>query len=311
MALPVPAAPLAERRANRLLSEAVSLIDPEARLRRLLAAKPEQHPRYAAEQERAVALAKLRRADERCLVLGSSSVLPPTDPAAVTKVAVGQIVTPGSSPPAAATIARGAMPALPVRGGGGGRGTGGGGSRGSGGGSGVARASPRPPVAAPPPLAAPPRRRPEVRTSTRPAPTPRLPPPPSSQPLSARRAGTGAGTAAGGGPTRAQQPELPRPKPPRPERPERRGGGTAAAHGAAAARGAAGHAESALQDGWRQVEWHAPGTALHRSAPPCATAARPPHALRMPTASRPCAGGLRRRWRALPPPRPGRGVELP
>jgi hypothetical protein len=112
MALTVP---LAERRASRLLSEAVSLIDPEARLRRLLAAKPEQHPRYAAEQERAVALAKLRRADERCLVLGSSSVLPPADPAAMTKVAVGQIVTPGSSPPSAATIARGAMPARPGR----------------------------------------------------------------------------------------------------------------------------------------------------------------------------------------------------
>ena len=87
MALSVPAVtPLAERRAARLLSEAVSLIDPEVRLRRLLAAKPEQHPRYAAEQERAVALAKLRRADERCLVLGSSSVLPAADPAAVTKV---------------------------------------------------------------------------------------------------------------------------------------------------------------------------------------------------------------------------------
>ena len=83
MALSVPAVPpLAERRAARLLSEAVSLIDPEVRLRRLLAAKPEQHPRYAAEQERAVALAKLRRADERCLVLGSSSVLPAADPAA-------------------------------------------------------------------------------------------------------------------------------------------------------------------------------------------------------------------------------------
>ena len=312
MALSVPAAPLAERRASRLLSEAVSLIDPEARLRRLLAAKPEQHPRYAAEQERAVALAKLRRADERCLVLGSSSVLPPADPAAVTKVAVGQIVTPGSSPPAAATIARGAMPALPVRGGGGGgrgggSGSGGGrgGGSGSGGGRGVARASPRPPVAHPPPLAAPLRRRPEVRTSTRPAPTPRLPPPPPSQPLSARRTGTGAGAAAGGGPARARRPELPRPKPPRPERPERRGGGAPAARGAAAAKGAAvaqgaaRHVESTLQDGWRQVECHAPSTTLHHPAPRCTTrrhpapscttlhrrrppAARPPHARRTP-----------------------------
>ena len=317
MALSVPAAPLAERRASRLLSEAVSLIDPEARLRRLLAAKPEQHPRYAAEQERAVALAKLRRADERCLVLGSSSVLPPADPAAVTKVAVGQIVTPGSSPPAAATIARGAMPALPVRGGGGGRGNAGGG---------VARASPRPPVAHPPPLAAPLRRRPEGRTSTRPAPTPRLPPPPPSQPLSARRTGTGTGTAAGGGPARARRPELPRPKPPRPERPGRRGGGAPAARGAAAAKGAAvaqgaaRHVESTLQDGWRQVECHAPSTTLHHPAPrcttrrhpapPCATLHHPAPPCTMP-AARPSTGGLCRRWRAIPPPSARRGLELP
>ena len=240
-----------------------------------------------------MALAKLRRADERCLVLGSSSVLPAADPAAVTKVAVGQIVTPAPPPPAATTIARGAMPALPARGGGGRRGTGGGRGTGTGGGRGVARASPRPPVAPPPPLAAPPRRRPDARTSLRRAPPPRLPPP--SQPLSGRRAG-----------------------------PERRSGAAAASRGptaardAAAARGVAGHAPATLQDGWRQVEWHAPCTTrhapsthprtrLHTAAAPHAPLPAAPTFTALHAAS---SGGLSRRRRALPPRRARRGVEL-
>ena len=39
----------AVRRATRLLSKAVGSMEPEARLRRLLAARPEHHPRHAAE----------------------------------------------------------------------------------------------------------------------------------------------------------------------------------------------------------------------------------------------------------------------
>ena len=76
---------VAVRRAQRLLSAAVASIEPELRLRRLLAARPEHHPRHAAEQERAVALARLRRADESCVKLGSRVTLLPPSPTATLK----------------------------------------------------------------------------------------------------------------------------------------------------------------------------------------------------------------------------------
>lgn len=269
MAAALPA--LSERRAARLLSEAVAKIEPEARLRRLLAARPEHHPRYAAEQERAIALARLRRADTKCLELGSSSLLSPskvsqsdqadeleqrlkliegkvtdvrilqlegkvdslTSPR-LPAVAVGHVVEAGPKPRGGGH----AMPLLAKRG--------------------AAPAPPRPPVAPPPPLAASPRRRPDAdtRSGVDAAAAVRQPAPPRrgtarAPPQESPRART-----SGGAPTAQRAPRPPR-------RDEASGGGGSGSGGCGGG-GAGGGGEGGgggsggggeglqLQDGWRQ-----------------------------------------------------------